>query len=47
MNLEITPEPSDRERAAIEAALVQEAEEDKVSAWAGGILPQREDELEP
>jgi hypothetical protein len=32
MNLEITPEPTDAERAAIEAALVQETET-KSQSW--------------
>jgi len=47
MNLEITPQPSDQERAAIEAALGQEAHEERPSAWADLLLPQREGELEP
>jgi hypothetical protein len=47
MNLEITPQPSDQERAAIEAALGQEALDERPSAWADLLLPQREDELEP
>jgi len=47
MNLEITPQPSDQERAAIEAALGQEAHDERPSVWADLLLPQREDELEP
>lgn len=46
MNLEITPQPSDQERAAIEAALGQEAPHARPSAWADLLLPQREDEPE-
>ena len=41
MDLEITPQPSDQERAAIEAALVQEAQEGRSSAWADALLPAR------
>jgi hypothetical protein len=37
MKLEITPEPSVRERAAIEAALRQEAEEDQELERARGV----------
>jgi hypothetical protein len=44
MQLEITPEPSDHERAAIAAALAQEAEP-APSAWPQTALP-RQGELE-
>ena len=47
MNLEITPPPSEHERAAIEAAIAQEAEETASSAWADALLPQRQDEPDP
>ena len=47
MNLEITPQPSDPERAAIEAALGQEAQEERSSGWADLLLPQREGDPEP
>jgi hypothetical protein len=47
MNLEVTPQPSDQERAAIEAALVQEAQEECSSAWADGVLPAKDQELDP
>jgi hypothetical protein len=46
MKLEITPEPSEDERAAIEAALAQEAEK-PASAWPEAILPGRDDPDEP
>ena len=46
MNLEITPQPSEEERAAIEAALGQEAREGRPSAWAGLLLPQRGEDPE-
>jgi hypothetical protein len=47
VNLEITPEPSEDERAAIEAALAQ-AVEKPVSAWPETVLPEREaDSFEP
>jgi hypothetical protein len=45
MKLEITPEPSEEERAAIAAALAEAVEEP--SAWADSALPQREQTLEP
>jgi hypothetical protein len=45
MILEIWPQPSDQERAAIEAALAQERDEE-ASPWADELLPQREDGLE-
>jgi hypothetical protein len=47
MSFEITPQPSEEERAAIVAALEQEAQEERSSAWAERLLPQREDEPEP
>jgi hypothetical protein len=47
MDLEITPEPSDQDRAAIEAALGQEGHEERSSAWADLLLPGREDDPEP
>ena len=42
VNLEITPEPDDAERAAIAAALeAEEAEKEQAGAslWAKGVLP--------
>jgi hypothetical protein len=42
VKLEITPEPSEDERAAIEAALAQEPEE-PASAWQEAVLPGRDD----
>jgi hypothetical protein len=47
MDFEVTPQPSDEERAAIEAALVQETQEERSSAWADALLPGRTDEPEP
>jgi hypothetical protein len=47
MNFEVTPQPSDQERAAIEAALVQETREKRSSAWADALLPQRDDDVDP
>jgi hypothetical protein len=46
MILEISPEPSDQERAAIEAALAQESRDEETSPWADELLPQREDGLD-
>jgi hypothetical protein len=46
MPLEITPEPTDEERAAIEAALRDEPHDPRPSAWADARLPQRQDEPE-
>jgi hypothetical protein len=46
MHLEITPEPSDQERAAIAAALAQEAEP-APSAWLQSTLPRQEELEEP
>jgi hypothetical protein len=47
MDLEITPPPSDEERAAIEAALAQESEEARTSPWADALLPRCEDAPDP
>ena len=50
MNLEITPEPSDAERAAIEAALeAEEAEKDQAapSTWAKRVVPVHDAHDEP
>jgi hypothetical protein len=47
MDFEVTPQPSDQKRAAIEAALGREAQEERSSAWADALLPQREDEPDP
>ncbi|HEX7582241.1 MAG TPA: hypothetical protein VF321_04070 [Gaiellaceae bacterium] len=47
MRLEIKPQPSEEERAAIEAALGQDVRKERSSAWAELLLPKREDELEP
>jgi hypothetical protein len=46
MQLEIRPEPSDQERAAIAAALAQEAEP-VPSAWPQSALPRQEELEEP
>ena len=46
VKLEITPEPSDDERAAIEAAVAQEAET-PTSAWPETVLPGWDDPPEP
>jgi hypothetical protein len=46
MILEISPQPSDQERAAIEAALAQEGRDELASPWADELLPQREDDFE-
>jgi len=46
VKLEITPEPSEDERAAIEAAVAQAAETPP-SAWPETVLPGREDTPEP
>jgi len=45
MKLEITPQPSDQERAAIAAALAEELEE-AASAWPQTVFPQRLDDGE-
>ena len=49
MDLDITPEPSDAERAAIEAAFAEEDEEAAPgpSPWSRTLLPLREEPLEP
>jgi hypothetical protein len=46
VQLEITPEPSENERAAIAAALAQEAET-PASAWPETVLPGRDEPPEP
>jgi hypothetical protein len=46
MQLEIRPEPSDQERAAIAAALAQEVEP-APSAWPQSALPRQEELEEP
>jgi hypothetical protein len=46
MDFEITPEPSEEERAAIVAALAQDAEP-LPSPWAGGVLPESPELLAP
>jgi len=46
MALEITPRPTEEERAAIEAALEADAREERPSPWAQALLPSREDEPE-
>jgi hypothetical protein len=47
VDIVITPEPSDEERAAIVAALEQESSGDGThSPWPETLLPVREDELE-
>jgi hypothetical protein len=46
VNLEITPRPSDDERAAIAAAIAQ-AVEDPPSAWPQTVLPGEDDPFEP
>ena len=45
-NLEITPQPTKDERAAIEAALAADARDERPSPWAQELLPHREDELD-
>jgi hypothetical protein len=46
MELEIRPEPSDQERAAIVAALAQEAGVPP-AAWPQSVLPQQDEGEEP
>ena len=47
MVFEITPQPTEQERAAVEAALaLGTGEEGRTSAWADALLPARDDELE-
>jgi hypothetical protein len=44
VNLDITPEPDDAERAAIAAALqAEEKEQAGPSRWAKSVVPVRED----
>jgi hypothetical protein len=47
MDFDVTPQPTDEERAAIEAALVQETQDGRASGWADALLPQREDDPDP
>jgi hypothetical protein len=47
MYLDITPEPTEEERAAIEAALARESEAPRPSPWADALLPQRDGDPEP
>jgi hypothetical protein len=48
MDFEISPDPSDAERAAIIAALAaEESERRGPSPWAQTVLPERELEAEP
>jgi len=49
MHLEIRPEPSEQERAAIEAALAQEAETapSPWSPWSQSAHPRQEELEEP
>jgi hypothetical protein len=42
MELDVTPEPSEDERAAIAAALADEAPEAE-SPWAAALLPNRKE----
>jgi hypothetical protein len=44
MNLELTPQASEEERAAIAAALERENEEAEPSPWVRQLLPERPDE---
>jgi hypothetical protein len=46
VELEITPQPTDLERAAIEAALGEEADAERASAWADEALPKRDQDFE-
>lgn len=47
MKYEISPEPSEAERAAIlEALAAEEAVQDGLSPWTKALLPQREGEEE-
>jgi hypothetical protein len=46
VELEITPEPSAEERAAIEAALEEDAES-LPSPWPGAVLPEPGGPVEP
>lgn len=48
MDYEITPEPEAEERAAILAALADEAEQQPLSPWVQSVLPDRSGEgVEP
>jgi hypothetical protein len=49
MNFELTPQPTEEERAAILVALAGEKAEGEPSPWARELLPQRhgEDSGEP
>gem|GEM_PF-5470059 len=43
MEFEIRPEPTDEERAAIEAALAEDEEpQSEVARWPGAVLPPSE-----
>ena len=42
--MEITPPPTEQERAAIEATLAADAPVERESGW--NLLPRREDDLE-
>jgi len=44
MNFELTPQPTEEERAAVLAALAEEAKEAKESPWARELLPNRDEE---
>jgi hypothetical protein len=46
MEIEITPEPSAEERAAIAAVLAEDAEP-VPSPWPGAVLPEPQDSPEP
>jgi hypothetical protein len=43
MDIEITPQPTEAERTAIEAALREDVQSERSSAWADALLPQRPD----
>jgi hypothetical protein len=43
MDFEITPQPTEAERTAIEAALREDVQSERSSAWADALLPQRPD----
>ena len=42
MELEIRPQPSEEQRAAIAAALAEEASEEHPPEWAQAVLPQQD-----
>jgi hypothetical protein len=44
MNFELTPQPTEEERAAILAALNDEPSGDEPSPWARELLPRRDGE---